>query len=99
MAMRHLGLVVQLQIAKIGGVRMEEVRLMAIEVARRILPTETANSRLFHDLQELCLVLIREINSAKDKGRKKDDADQVATSYTDLLLQVRPCDRRAERIQ
>jgi hypothetical protein len=78
---------------------MEEVELMAIEVARRILPTETANSRLFHDLQELCLVLIREINSAKDKGRKKDDADQVATSYTDRLLQVRSCDRRAERIQ
>jgi hypothetical protein len=77
---------------------MEEVEVMASEVARRILPTEPANSRLFQDLQELCLVLIREINSTKEKGTKRDRADRVATSYTDLLLQVRPSVRRAERI-
>jgi hypothetical protein len=74
---------------------MEEVEVMASEVARHILPTEPANSRLFQDLQELCLVLIREINSTQEKGTKRNHADRVATSYTDLLLQVRPCDRRA----
>jgi hypothetical protein len=65
---------------------MEELEVRAIEVARRILPHEPAKSRLLHDLQELCVVLMQEINSTKETEKKKDYAHRPAISYADLLL-------------
>jgi hypothetical protein len=65
---------------------MEELEVRAIEVARRILPHEPAKSRLLHDLQELCVVLMQEIDSTKETDKKQDYAARPAISYTDLLL-------------
>jgi hypothetical protein len=64
---------------------LEELEVRAIEVARRILPHEPAKSRLLHDLQELCVVLMQEIDSTKKTEYEKDYVDG-AISYTDLLL-------------
>lgn len=69
---------------------MEEFEVRALEVARRILPGQPAKSRLLHDLQELCVVLIHEIDATKETKRKKDYAGSPAISYTDLLLD-QPC--------
>ena len=40
---------------------MEQLRAAASEVARRILPGERPNSRLFLDLVELCVIRLQEI--------------------------------------
>ena len=64
---------------------MEELESKAAAVTRRILPDEPVESRLFHDLQALTAVLLREIDSQKNTLSGKDDSDCPAASYTEWL--------------
>jgi len=57
----------------------------AAAVTRRILPDEPVGSRLFHDLQALTVVLLREIDNQKNTLSGKDDSDCPASSYTEWL--------------